>query len=281
MNTSIRDSQCVFDIKVLTSTKEIAIGIILSHGISSFQEIEWDEHCVGLRIWTSPTLTRDSIQRWFQSLEVEVLHNTTMQGWTADRTTSTIVEGFELISAPTERASREAICLLNGVGFGWGEHPTTQLGLRYLRGRTAASFDELRVLDFGAGTGVLGFAALNLGAAHVDAVEIDSASLHTLSQNVAANCREGLMSVSTEINTPKYGLIMANVYANILFDMLPKLITRLDDHGALWVSGYRREAHTSLADLGRIHNARVVETDELNGWMSCQFETNENRENGG
>jgi hypothetical protein len=52
-----------------------------------------------------------------------------------------------------------------GLAFGTGDHPTTRLCLRWLRGlQRGGSLGGASVMDYGAGSGVLAVAALLMGA---------------------------------------------------------------------------------------------------------------------
>jgi len=57
-----------------------------------------------------------------------------------------------------------------GLAFGTGTHPTTALCLQILDSLPVA---DRTVIDYGCGSGILGIAALKLGAAHVWAVDLD------------------------------------------------------------------------------------------------------------
>jgi ribosomal protein L11 methyltransferase len=69
-----------------------------------------------------------------------------------------------------------------GLAFGTGTHPTTALCLEWLDG---LDLDGKRILDFGCGSGILGIAALLLGAESVLAVDIDPQALTATAANAA------------------------------------------------------------------------------------------------
>jgi ribosomal protein L11 methyltransferase len=106
-----------------------------------------------------------------------------------------------------------------GAGFGTGLHETTQLCLAAIRDwRDTHGRPDDRVLDFGAGSGILGIAAAVLGAAHVDAVEVDRSVHAAIAANAARNGVGDRVTVSAELpsRTPPDDLVVANIVADVL-----------------------------------------------------------------
>ncbi|MDZ7685056.1 MAG: 50S ribosomal protein L11 methyltransferase [Gammaproteobacteria bacterium] len=83
-------------------------------------------------------------------------------------------------------AEHEAIVmhLDPGLAFGTGTHPTTRLCLEWLDANTRA---RQRVMDFGCGSGILGIAAILLGADEVVGVDNDPQALQATFANAARN----------------------------------------------------------------------------------------------
>ena len=71
-----------------------------------------------------------------------------------------------------------------GLAFGTGTHPTTALCLQILDSLPLAG---RRVIDYGCGSGILGIAALKLGAVHVTAVDLDPQALLATRDNAIRN----------------------------------------------------------------------------------------------
>ena len=71
-----------------------------------------------------------------------------------------------------------------GLAFGTGTHPTTALCLQWLDGLDLAG---KTVVDFGCGSGILGIAALKLGAARVIGIDIDPQAIQASRDNAMRN----------------------------------------------------------------------------------------------
>lgn len=123
----------------------------------------------------------------------------------------------------------EAVNLLldPGLAFGTGTHPTTFLCLQWL---DRADLSGKTVLDYGCGSGILGIAALLLGAREVVAVDNDPQALIATRENATRN---GL--AETQITTLLPNQLAATTIAditvaNILAEPLISLVETLRDH---------------------------------------------------
>jgi ribosomal protein L11 methyltransferase len=140
-----------------------------------------------------------------------------------------------------------------GLAFGTGTHPTTRLCLAWLdahmRGGEA-------VLDYGCGSGILGIAAMKLGAAHATGVDIDPMALLAARHNAMQN-QVQMNFVAAEGAAPQPAdLVLANILANPLKVLAP-LLTRLTCGGGRIVlsgvlehqAGEVQNAYRSAFDL--------------------------------
>ncbi|CAM9837755.1 unnamed protein product [Pylaiella littoralis] len=73
--------------------------------------------------------------------------------------------------------------LEGGRAFGTGEHPTTSMCCKWVE----ENVEGQRVLDYGSGSGILGLAALSLGATEAVGVEIDLSAIASAAVNAATN----------------------------------------------------------------------------------------------
>lgn len=132
-----------------------------------------------------------------------------------------------------------------GMAFGTGLHPTTDLCLRVLED---VDLSGRRMLDAGAGSGILSIAAAKLGAAGVDAMEIDPVAVTVLRENFALNGLTGQVRViagDITASVPEgggYDLVVANIISRILILAAPALAVAVCSGGLLVLSGVI-EAH--------------------------------------
>lgn len=123
-----------------------------------------------------------------------------------------------------------------GLAFGTGTHPTTALCLAWLDRHPP---QNLEVLDFGCGSGVLAIAALKLGAATAWGVDIDRQALWASADNAARN-RVGerlFTGLPNELPEQRYDVLLANILANPLIELAPRLAGLVRPDGQLVLSG--------------------------------------------
>lgn len=123
-----------------------------------------------------------------------------------------------------------------GLAFGTGTHPTTSLCLTWLE---QAELTHKNLIDYGCGSGILALAALKLGAAHVNAVDIDEQALLATQNNAFNNDLSAtqLTVGHPETLTKKTDLIIANILLTPLMALGTRFHELLNNEGQLVVSG--------------------------------------------
>ena len=124
-----------------------------------------------------------------------------------------------------------------GLAFGTGTHQTTSLCLNYLDANPPI---DLKVIDFGCGTGILAIAAAKLGASSLLAIDNDPQAVIACKENVINNHCEGLIKTIHSNNLvikEKCDLLIANILTNPLIELAPLFASLVNPNGVLLLSG--------------------------------------------
>ena len=130
--------------------------------------------------------------------------------------------------------------LTPGLAFGSGEHPTTHLCLRWLVEHPPVG---QQVADYGCGSGILGLAALRLGATHVVAVDHDPQALWASRRNAATNQLDAAMMICApeELDEPwtrpGTDLLLANILLEPLLALAGRFAAMVRPGGLIVLSG--------------------------------------------
>jgi ribosomal protein L11 methyltransferase len=153
-----------------------------------------------------------------------------------------------------------------GLAFGTGTHPTTAMCLEWLDANVTRG---IRAIDYGCGSGVLALAAGKLGAAQVQAFDIDPQALTATRDNAAANdLLEAIHVVgSAEELAPGADIVMANILAGPLCELAPALSRLVRPHGRLILAGL---LSTQAAEVASAYASafEVTEFKTRDGWTS-------------
>ena len=174
-----------------------------------------------------------------------------------------IVPGWEQYDT-----DRTAITMDPGMAFGTGTHETTALCLEVLDERVRGGE---RVLDIGTGSGILAIAALKLGAAAAEGVDIDPMCVRTAGENAVRNGVEDRLTVLVGDLSDKasgvYDLITANIVAAAILSLAPHVPALLAPGAVFIASGIidtRKEE--VLAGL-RAAGLEPFDVREKRGWV--------------
>jgi ribosomal protein L11 methyltransferase len=148
---------------------------------------------------------------------------------------------------------------VEGSAFGSGTHPTTRSCLEILA--TLAPLDGLRVLDLGSGSGILGLAALRLGAASALCVDLNPEAVESARRAGAENGLAIRLShrvgTASDVAGTEFDLVVANIGGALLVDEAACIAPLARPGGRLLLSGLLREC---AADLEAAYGARGCRT---------------------
>ncbi len=124
-----------------------------------------------------------------------------------------------------------------GLAFGTGTHPTTFLCLEWLNNNIQGNET---VLDYGCGSGILGLAALLLGARHMDGLDIDPQAITATTNNAETNAiSPNRYNVTTQPSDlqQEYDMVVANILAGPLCELSKSICLKLKTKAPLVLSG--------------------------------------------
>jgi len=139
------------------------------------------------------------------------------------------------------------IVLDPGAAFGTGSHPTTRMCLAWLETNVRAGDT---VLDYGCGSGILGIAALKLGAARAAGIDVDPLALEAARYNSRRN------GVALEVLDAErslegtFRITVANILANPLRMLAPVIASHTQPEGRIALAGILDD---QAADVARAY----------------------------
>ncbi|HEV2066445.1 MAG TPA: 50S ribosomal protein L11 methyltransferase [Thermomicrobiales bacterium] len=158
-----------------------------------------------------------------------------------------------------------------GMAFGTGLHPSTKLSVLGVE-QVVRRGD--RVFDVGTGSGILAIAALKLGAAHADTVDVETVAVRATRENAERNGVSERLSVALGTAGPgepfqgEYDVVLANIIARILVELSDSLVKAARRGGSLVLAGIIESREQDVIDAFAAHGARVVTRRQLDDWVS-------------
>jgi ribosomal protein L11 methyltransferase len=183
-------------------------------------------------------------------------------------------------------ADEDTIWFQPQASFGDGSHPTTQLAARavarWVQSCSSRIQGKVRILDVGAGNGVLGLVALKeaelwgVSIERLLALDIDEVAINSLRQNLELNAlpadaMEARLGTLVEENTP-FHLVVANISTPVLSELAPTLLANLAPAGTLLLTGLLIEDEDNLkAHFGDLP-VKLSQTQHKGEWSLLSYE---------
>lgn len=198
-----------------------------------------------------------------------------------------------------ECTTKHLLTLEGGAAFGTGDHPTTRLCCRWLSKvlRESKESQEMSVLDYGTGSGILGLTALKYGAKLAVGVDIDKDALASARRNCENNqlsmdvfmtsdrdgstaSEERSISLNllrgkevddfmdeSHISNQQFNIVIANILAPILINLESVLASRCQVDGFIAMSGVVRPQAQAVIDAYRQHFDDLCINADEDDWV--------------
>ena len=168
-----------------------------------------------------------------------------------------------------EIAADDVVIMLDpGMAFGTGTHPTTAMCLEFLQ---QLDLEDQVVWDVGTGSGILAIASAKLGA-KVHAVDVDLTAVQTAKENRDLNGVEfpvGQGSLDSLSGNPK--VIVANIIADVILDLLPKVGATLESGGFFIAGGIIDSRADEIESLANEVGLNLVRRKQMQEWVGYCF----------
>jgi len=188
-----------------------------------------------------------------------------------------------------EPAEGERIVLLDpGSAFGTGSHATTSMCAEiidsiifklekiYTASENPEHFElKDKILDLGCGSGILSIIAGKLGATDIDAVDIDEVAVSVARDNIRKNGLDNAIRCfagqASELKSGAYKIIVANIIADVLFDVSDEVKRLLQKNGYFIASGIIDSKKKRVVDKYISAGFELIETKEKEDWVALVF----------
>ncbi len=179
---------------------------------------------------------------------------------------------------PQEHKDKLLIQIDPGTAFGTGMHETTQLCIRQLQKYVTG---ESLVLDVGTGSGILGIAALKLGAKEVWGTDLDENAITAVGENLASNqipedrfhVIQGNILDEQQVQDwagyGKYDIVAANILAPVIILLQKEIPVHLKKGGVFITSGIINTKEQDVLDAFAANDQlEVVEVNHQGDWVN-------------
>ncbi len=177
-----------------------------------------------------------------------------------------------VVRPPWEEASTQPnhinVVIEPGMAFGTGLHETTRLCAQVLEQTLGQG---MTILDVGCGSGILSIIAAKLGAATIQAIDIDPDSITATKENSERNGVAPFITSSTKplaAIDQTYDLVVANILSHILLNLSADLCRCVRNGGQLLLSGILLEKADDITTAFQRFGMQLETQSQEGQWVA-------------
>ena len=251
-------------------TQEILIAILSEEKFDSFEEHEDELNAFITEEDFNEQILKETLLPFNLSFSSEKM---IQQNWNAIWETSfqpVTVADFVAVRADFHEPIKEVkheIIITPKMSFGTGHHATTHLMLTAMQN---IDFSNKTVIDFGTGTGILAIMAEKLGAASIQAIDIDEWSIENTKENLERNgCKKTDVMQADNLNSlSKADIILANINRHILLEHMFSIKDHLNENGCVLLSGLLTDDEEIISDSIKNSGLKKLGVSDEGNWIS-------------
>ena len=161
-----------------------------------------------------------------------------------------------------------------GAAFGTGSHPSTYLCLEKME---QISLSGQKVLDIGSGSGILSVTARSLGAKEICAIDNDYLAINSTRSNFQLNFGNldnintylgSFNEVISEYFLNGFDVILCNILAEVIKDIIPNMSKCLKNNGIVILSGILNSQKDEIIKILGLNKFKLIDVSFRKDWAS-------------
>ena len=161
-----------------------------------------------------------------------------------------------------------------GAAFGTGSHPSTYLCLEKME---HISLSGTKVLDIGSGSGILSVTARSLGAKEICAIDNDYLAINSTRSNFQLNFGNldnintylgSFNEVISEYFLNGFDVILCNILAEVIKDIIPNMSKCLKNNGIVILSGILNSQKDEIIKILGLNKFKLIDVSLRKDWAS-------------
>ncbi len=259
------------DLKITKQTKNLVKGYIWNNpdqdlSTATLQNLLWSKKAE----WNSLGISKENLGSWNLTI-TEIQDEQWAHSWKKYWHPMKISEKIVICPSWEEYELKEneiKIELDPGSAFGTGTHPTTRLCVNAME--KYLNKDD-SIADVGSGSGILSIAGLKLGAKSVIGVDNDPSVINVSIENAQKNelkDKTTFYEGSAKDIKGQYDLIVSNILAHVLIDIMDDLKALMHDDSNLILSGIISEKAEDVIQKLQECGLKHIETLTEDNWVA-------------